>query len=209
MAEYLAELATLHAALEGQLTATRTDTPEARKVAIRRITAELEEGDELLQQLNLVVAGDARGKQSAREWKLKLGQIRSAMVDLPSAAGGHGRGEDYELDLESGNQRTRLLSSTRALQSSSTRLTNSERLALENEDIAHGVLGDLRRQREQLEGTRDTLDEADDSVGRAQGTLKKMVRTAMRGRIVTGAIISVLVGLMFVLSRPRLPLIRP
>lgn len=100
-------------------------------------------------------------------------------ADLLSHAPDH---TAYEMDLDSpadystASQRTRLLASSSTLQTSSNRLDNAQRTALETEELGEGIMGDLRRQREQLEGTRDTLGEADLSVGRATGTLKKMVR---------------------------------
>lgn len=50
-------------------------------------------------------------------------------------------------------------------------------MAAESEVIGAGILQSLFGQRIQLEGVREGLDEADGSVGRASGTIKKMVRT--------------------------------
>lgn len=54
-------------------------------------------------------------------------------------------------------QRERLLKSNYLLESSSSRLDSSHRIALETEDLGTGILRDLRGQREQIEGTRDTV----------------------------------------------------
>ena len=81
--------------------------------------------------------------------------------------------------MESGTsqaQRQRLLQGTDKLQDGTRRLEESYRLALETEDIGAGILTNLRGQREQIENTRDTLYRADNSIDRAGGTLKQMIR---------------------------------
>jgi vesicle transport through interaction with t-SNAREs protein 1 len=62
------------------------------------------------------------------------------------------------------------------LQDSTRRLEESHRLALETEDVGAGILGSLRGQREQIQSTRDRLQDADRGIDKASGTLGKMVR---------------------------------
>jgi vesicle transport through interaction with t-SNAREs protein 1 len=83
---------------------------------------------------------------------------------------------DDPADFSTASQRTRLLASSATLGTTSNRLDNAHRTALETEDIGEGIMGSLRGQREQLEGTRDMLGEADSSIGKATGTLKRMIR---------------------------------
>lgn len=73
-------------------------------------------------------------------------------------------------------QRTRLLSSTQTLSTSSGRLDNAQRLALEAEEIGGTVLGTLQDQRNVLEEARDGLETSEGNVRRARGTIGKMVR---------------------------------
>ena len=86
-------------------------------------------------------------------------------------------------DLESGAgglsqaQRQRLLQGNQTLSDSTRRLEDSHRVALETEDLGAGILSNLRGQREQIENTRDTLYRADNSIDKASGTLKQMIRT--------------------------------
>ncbi len=90
----------------------------------------------------------------------------------------------YEMDLDDTDtglssaqtQRSRLLQSTSVLDSSSARLDNAQAMSAESEAVGAGILQSLFGQRIQLETARDGLDEADGSIGRAQGTIKKMVR---------------------------------
>ena len=53
------------------------------------------------------------------------------------------------------NQRSRLLQGTDRLENASRRLEDAHRMALETENIGIGTLGDLHRQRNQIERTRD------------------------------------------------------
>lgn len=84
--------------------------------------------------------------------------------------------DDVDTLSHSAAQRARLLQSTQTLDSSSRRLENSHRLALENEQIGQEVLGSLVGQRMQLQSANEHLEEADVSIGRASGTIKKMIR---------------------------------
>lgn len=90
----------------------------------------------------------------------------------------------YEMDVEDDDssfspaaaQRTRLLNSTNTLQTSKSRLDNAERTAAESESIGGSILDSLRGQRIQLQGANDELGDAEGSIAKAGGTLKKMIR---------------------------------
>ena len=101
-------------------------------------------------------------------------------------------GDDPYSDDPSGfSSRTRLLQGTERLADGSKRLDNAHRIALETEDVGADILRNLRGQREQIEHTRDSvslhlnvvwlgadleqLTQADSSIDRAAGTLKKMI----------------------------------
>jgi vesicle transport through interaction with t-SNAREs protein 1 len=73
-------------------------------------------------------------------------------------------------------QRQQLLSGTDRLDRSSGRLRESQRIALETEDIGRNTLADLARQREVIEHTRGTLLEGEGYTDRSNKTLKQMAR---------------------------------
>ena len=73
-------------------------------------------------------------------------------------------------------QRQQLLSGTERLGRSSGRLRESQRIALETENIGANTLGDLQRQREQIMHTRGTLLESETYTDRSIKTLKGMAR---------------------------------
>lgn len=62
-----------------------------------------------------------------------------------------------ELTQEAHGQRARLLQSTESLQTSSTRLEQTQRIVMETEEIGTSILTDLAEQRETLEHTRDRV----------------------------------------------------
>ncbi|KIM19806.1 hypothetical protein M408DRAFT_83014, partial [Serendipita vermifera MAFF 305830] len=100
------------------------------------------------------------------------------------------------LDGATVSDRTRLLTGSQSLQDSTKRLQDSQRIALETEELGGDILRSLRVQREQIEHSRTVLGTAENNVDRASGTLKTMVRTMYKQRVVTGAIIVVLVFLI-------------
>jgi vesicle transport through interaction with t-SNAREs protein 1 len=73
-------------------------------------------------------------------------------------------------------QRQQLLSGTERLGRSSNRLRDSQRLALETEQIGAGTLSDLRVQREQITNTRERLLESEGYTDRSIKTLRGMAR---------------------------------
>ena len=73
-------------------------------------------------------------------------------------------------------QRQQLLSGTDRLERSSGRLRESQRLALETEDIGRNTLSDLAGQREVIEHTRGTLLESEGYTDRSNKTLRGMAR---------------------------------
>jgi vesicle transport through interaction with t-SNAREs protein 1 len=73
-------------------------------------------------------------------------------------------------------QRQQLLSGTDRLDRSSQRLRESQRIALETEDIGRGTLADLHTQRETIEHTRTGLLESEGYVDRSVKTLRGMAR---------------------------------
>jgi vesicle transport through interaction with t-SNAREs protein 1 len=73
-------------------------------------------------------------------------------------------------------QRQQLLSGTERLGRSSGRLRESQRIALETEDIGAGTLSDLQRQRETIIHTSQTLHESEGYTDRSIKTLRGMAR---------------------------------
>ncbi|OZJ06358.1 hypothetical protein BZG36_00694 [Bifiguratus adelaidae] len=204
--EYNALQAELKSKLEGQL---KAQIGEQRKATLRAAEREVEEGEEILGQmelevLNLPTSARTRLQAKLRGYKHDFDKIkrdiRRATTSAPTAAE---REELFgfndstsDLDSTAVDQRARLLSGTDRLNESSQRLQNSHRIALETENVGVGVLGSLRSQRESIMRTRDTLSEADSYVDRASRTLKGMARRMATNRMITIAIILVLIAMI-------------
>src|ERR1700760_1386434 len=91
-------------------------------------------------------------------------------------------GNRYTDDPDSGSgdanleQRQQLFHGTERLERSSGRLRESQRIALETEEIGRNALADLGRQRETIVHTRHTLGESEGYTDRSIKTLRGMAR---------------------------------
>ncbi|KAH6618847.1 t-SNARE [Boeremia exigua] len=201
---YEAELKLVQADLSQQIEQIKESTGEPRKAAISRAERALEEADELIGQMRLEKSNipvNLKSKYNAKfrnfesdldAAKRKLQQYTNDKAKL--------FGSRYTDDPEQGDvqleQRQQLLSGTDRLNRSSGRLRESQRIALETEQIGAGTLSDLHRQRETIEHTRSTLLESESYTDRSIKTLRGMARRMATNRIITIAIITVLVLLI-------------
>jgi vesicle transport through interaction with t-SNAREs 1 len=193
-------------------------TGEQRKAAMRRVEKDLDDADEMITQMELEIQGmpqSIRPQYAGRvkASKTELGRWKATAKDVHQAAardalltrGGPGAATStqYPSDDPYGtSDRTRLLAGTQSLEDSTHRLQNSQRVALETEDIGTDILRSLRVQREQIEHSREMLGNAEGNVDRSSKTLKGMVRTMYKQRIITGAICAILVIIIiFVIVR--------
>ncbi|RMZ71281.1 vesicle transport v-snare [Pyrenophora seminiperda CCB06] len=202
---YEAELKLVQADLSQQIEQIKETTGEPRKAAISRAERALEEAEELIGQMRIEksnIPAPLKSKYNARfrnfehdldTTKRKLETYTSdrsklfgdRYTDNPEGAG------DAQLE-----QRQQLLSGTDRLNRSSGRLRESQRIALETEQIGAGTLSDLHRQREQITNTRERLLESETYTDRSIKTLRGMARRMATNRIITIAIITVLVLLI-------------
>jgi vesicle transport through interaction with t-SNAREs protein 1 len=133
----------------------------------------------------------ARYKKLSREM-----HAQASRADLFSSHGGSAPATSDE--PYGSSDRARLLAGTTILEDGSRRLKESQRIALETEEQGADILRSLVGQREQIENARNTvrrgcllpsqqvqymltllvtqLQTADNSIDRASGTLKKMIR---------------------------------
>ncbi|KAF9073182.1 vesicle transport v-snare protein vti1 [Rhodocollybia butyracea] len=189
------------------------DTPEQRgeqrKATLRRVEIELDEGDDIISQLELQIQGiptSIRTPYTNRLKQAKLdlnrykkiakeshSQITRSNVhfDTPSMSD-----DPYD---DHANERTRLLAGHQTLADGSRRIEDSTRLALETEDIGAGILRSLREQRERIADTSHTLVQAETSIDKASGTIQKMIRQMYKQRFVIAGIILVLIVVVAVI----------
>ncbi|CAG7945384.1 unnamed protein product [Penicillium nalgiovense] len=202
-ASYENELKLVQADLNQKLDQIAEASGEQRKSAISHATQVLEEATELLDQMRMEkqnIPSATRSKVNIRfrnystdidEVKRKL---KSLSDDRQALFGDRYTDEPQDEHLE---QRQQLLSGTDRLERSSARLQQSQRMALETEDVARGTLGTLHEQREQITNARNNLQQSEGYVDTSIKTLRGMARRMATNRMITIAIITVLVLLIF------------
>ncbi|KAJ5815521.1 vesicle transport v-snare protein [Penicillium riverlandense] len=202
-ASYENELKLMQADLNQKLDQIAEASGEQRKAAVRQAEAVLEEAMEQLDQMRMEkqnIPSAARSKINMRfrnytsdldETKRKL---KSLSDDRRALFGDRYTDEPVDEQLE---QRQQLLSGTDRLERSSARLQESQRVALETEDVGRNTLADLYQQRQTIQHTRDNLQQSEGYVDTSIKTLRGMARRMATNRIITIAIITVLVLLIF------------
>ncbi|KAK7049616.1 t-SNARE VTI1 [Paramarasmius palmivorus] len=190
---------------------------EQRKAALRRVEMELDEADEMVSQMDIEIQGIPQSIRPQYQTRLRAAKAdlskykalskdlnaqlaRSSLLSSSSRGGYPTSDEPYG----SSSDRTRLLAGTALLEDGSKRLQDSQRIALETENQGADILMDLRRQREQIEHSRNTLEVAGTSIDRASNTLKGMIRRMWQQRVMTGAIIAILVLLIIIVVWSKL-----
>ncbi|CCM03486.1 uncharacterized protein FIBRA_05620 [Fibroporia radiculosa] len=192
---------------------------EQRKAALRRVEMELDEADEMVSQMEIEIQGIPQSIKPSYQTRIKSAKAelqrykklskdlhaQFSRADLLGSATRPGmEGSLSDDPYGTSTDRTRLLAGNSILEDGTRRLQESQRIALETEEQGTDILRSLRVQREQIQNSRDTLQRADTSIDRASGTLKKMIRRMYQQRIVTGAIILVLVLLIAIILWAKL-----
>jgi len=179
---------------------------EPRKAALSAAERALEETGELLDQMqmekqNVPSAQRAAINRRLRDYKTDVDGYRrklrtladdksalfgSRYTDNPGSSSGDAHFE----------QRQQLLSGTDRLDRSTQRLKASQALANETEAIGANTLAQLQQQRETIDHTTRVLYESEGYVDRSIKSLKGIARRMATNRVITIAIITVLVLLI-------------
>lgn len=179
---------------------------EPRKAAMSAAQRALEETNELLDQMqmekqNVPSAQRAAINRRLRDYKTDVDGYRRKLqtaaddknalfggryTDNPSSSSGDAHFE----------QRQQLLSGTDRLDRSTQRLKASQALAYETEAVGANTLAQLQQQRETIDHTTRVLYESEGYVDRSIKSLKGIARRMATNRVITIAIITVLVLLI-------------
>jgi len=181
---YEAELKLVQADLSQKLDTIPSLQGEPRKAAISQAERSLEEARELLDSMrlekqNIPQSSKVKVNQRFRNYESEVDGVKRKLAGLKddrSALFGRRYKDDPSGGDEQLEQRQQLLSGTDRLERSSGRLRDSQRIALETEDIGRNTLADLSRQRETIEHTRGTLLESEGYTDRSNKTLRGMAR---------------------------------
>ncbi|KAK1923651.1 hypothetical protein DB88DRAFT_511189 [Papiliotrema laurentii] len=203
-------LKSLKAKLEGDV---KQLQGERRKSALKKVSEELDEAEEIIAQMEVELPSmpvsirqTYQGRLATSKQALDKREVRQEAQrnDLLSGPGMPNPDDPYTDDPSAFSSRTRLLAGTERLEDGSRRLDNAQRIALETEDVGADILRNLRGQREQIEHTRDTLTQADSSIDRAAGTLKKMIWKMYQQKFLSAGIIAILVILIIIVLWSKL-----
>ncbi|KAJ3855640.1 vesicle transport v-snare protein vti1 [Lentinula lateritia] len=190
---------------------------EQRKASLRRVEMELDEADEMVSQMDIEIQGIPQSIRPQYQNRLKSAKAdlsrfkktfkdlsaqlaRSSLLASTTPRPGYSSDDPYG----SSSDRSRLLAGTTLLEDGTKRLQDSQRLALETEDLGADILSNLRVQREQIENSRSTLEMANNSIARASNKLTSMIRRMYQQRFVTGAIIAILIFLIIIVVWSKL-----
>ncbi|KAH9970527.1 vesicle transport v-SNARE protein N-terminus-domain-containing protein [Lactifluus volemus] len=185
---------------------------EQKKAALRRVEMELDEADEMIAQMEIEIQGIPQSIRPQYQTRIRLSKADLAhykklsreMHAQASRADLFSRAPATSDEPYGSSDRARLLAGTTILEDGSRRLHESQRIALETEEQGADILRNLIGQREQIENARNTLQTADNSIDRASGTLKKMIRRMYQQRVVVAIIIVVLVLLIGIILWEKL-----
>ncbi|KAI9872394.1 MAG: hypothetical protein M1830_001698 [Pleopsidium flavum] len=181
---YEAELKLVQADLNQKLDQIPELSGEPRKAAVRQAERALDEANELLDQMriekqNIPSSTRSKTNQRFRNFETDIDSLKRKLKSLSSdrkALFGNRYTDDPSTTDDQLEQRQQLLSGTDRLDRSSQRLRESQRIALETEDIGRGTLADLHTQRETIQHTRAGLLESEGYVERSVKTLRGMAR---------------------------------
>lgn len=176
---------------------------EQRKTYLKAIEGLNEESRELLDQMNIEVSNIPSNQRSSynskiRQCKSQLDECQNTYNNLLDSQDKYELfgNKNYSNGIES-DQRKQLLNNNSSLERSSQRLFDSQRIALETENIGSNILNDLRSQREQISNSRNTLTQADNYIDKSIQTLKVMSRRLTANKFISYGIIAVLILLIF------------
>jgi vesicle transport through interaction with t-SNAREs protein 1 len=183
---YEAELKLVEADLNQKLDQIPEMSGEERKSAIRSAERAVDEARELLDQMNLEksnIPSSTRAKVNAR-FRNHQSDIDTLSRNLKTLSSDKRAlfGNRYTDDPEDASkdvqleQRQQLLSGTDRLGRTGERLRESQRIALETEQIGAGTLADLHQQRNVIENTHRNLQQSEGYVDRSVKTLRGMAR---------------------------------
>lgn len=130
-----------------------------------------------MEKQNIPSASRSKVNQRFRNYSTDIDEVKrklkSLSDDRKALFGDRYTDEPQDEQLE---QRQQLLSGTERLERSSARLQESQRVALETEDVGRNVLGDLFGQRQTIQHTHENLQQSEGYVDTSIKTLRGMAR---------------------------------
>eukprot|EP01101_Sappina_pedata_P013272 TRINITY_DN9544_c0_g1_i1.p1 TRINITY_DN9544_c0_g1~~TRINITY_DN9544_c0_g1_i1.p1 ORF type:complete len:227 (-),score=78.53 TRINITY_DN9544_c0_g1_i1:45-701(-) len=178
---------------------------DKKKEATAEIDKDLSRANQLLQYMESA-AKNAPGYKKAetilRESDGELSSLRQRLNQssfAPSVVATDQFRDQDHANMETANQRTKLVANTSRLVAMQERTQRIDAVGRENLIIAEDTLVELKNQGERLEKIPELLDEADANVKKGKYTLIKMMGTAVLNQVILFMIILILAFLLVVL----------
>lgn len=180
-------------------------TPEQRKLLCNQTNRELEEADEIIGQMEMELQSLPQSiriqlNPIVKSYKNDIKKLKKDLTKFSSNASSErdqllARSGSHVVDFEIAgqDQRSRLNQGTQRLEDGSRRLEDARRLAHETEAVGVDILVNLQGQREQLLRTRETLNSADNWIGKSAGVLRGMQKRMAQNKLITTGIICLMV----------------
>lgn len=176
---------------------------EQKKQKVSEIKAGLDDAESLIRKMDLEARSlppsvKAMLLAKLREYKNDLNNLKNGVKQITTANATQARDELLDsgltdANMDSTDQRGRLLMSTEKLNHSSSRIKESRRTMVETEELGVSILHDLHQQRQSLLHANNTLHGVDDNIGRSKKILTSMSRRMSRNKWIIGSIIAALV----------------
>ncbi|KXS15631.1 putative vesicle transport V-snare protein vti1a [Gonapodya prolifera JEL478] len=195
----------------------QADSLDTKKQLLNQTDREIDEAEEIVSQMEMELLSlpqqiRVRLQPRVKAYKTELEKLRKDAKRLRSTLSSSfdraallshpvpsPRPPSLDAAVADSDARARLLGGTARLEIASRRLDAAQRIALETEQVGVGTLGVLQQQREQILRTRDTLSNADGFIAQSQRVLKGMQRRMMTNKLITGAIVVVLVAMIILI----------
>jgi vesicle transport through interaction with t-SNAREs protein 1 len=208
--------------MKRQLVQIKNQTGEQRKRTYQQIHKDIENAERLIKNMeyeaNSIVAREVRERllQKMKNIKNDVANLRSELSQY--GGGGMASERDHLLGGKSGKDefqianedyRSRLISSSRALERTNDSLARSQQLMEETEQIGIEVASDVRRQGEQLRSTRDRLQDANQQLSLSSRIIGRMSRRQITNRIILILIILIMLAvigvILYFIIKPLIP----
>jgi len=175
-------------------------------MVIRESEKELEEAEQLLRQMELDSSNSTNRIKLQQKVKTYQGDHQRIKKELQKSSSAvntsimrndlmaGAASEDYQVQYM--DQRQGLLAGTDKLNTTTGRIGNAHRIALETESIGTNVLSEMYGQRQQLVRAGDRLDNVNDDMKQSRSILSGMARRVATNKLILAIIIVMLMGII-------------
>lgn len=191
---------------------------EQRKAAVRTASKDIERAEDLLREMEIETRSAPPTYRTKMSTRLRGYQteLQKMKRDLMTAETGGGAAAKTELlggpvvdtyESRQANQRTRLLNDNDALNRTSDRISNAQRIGEESEQIGTAILSELGDQRQTIIRTGAKVSSTDANLGKSKRILNSMARRVITNKLIMYTIIFLLVAILIIVLLLKLHVI--